>query len=36
MVWTGAWNPDEPRSWKREFPRLPALAALRTFEAAAR
>lgn len=36
MVWSGAWNPDEPKSWKREFPRLPALAALRTFEAAAR
>lgn len=36
MVWSGAWNPDDPRSWKREFPRLPALAALRTFEAAAR
>ncbi len=36
MGWSGAWNPDEPRSWRREFPRLPALAALRTFEAAAR
>ncbi len=36
MAWSGSWNPDDARSWKREFPRLPALAALRTFEAAAR
>ncbi|RZT38516.1 transcriptional regulator GcvA [Cupriavidus agavae] len=36
MAWNGGWEPDDVRNWKREFPRLPALAALRTFEAAAR
>ena len=35
-MWKAAWNPDEARNWRREFPRLPALAALRAFEAAAR
>jgi len=36
MVWSGSWNPDNGQRWKRDFPRLPALSALRAFEAAAR
>lgn len=36
MAAKGSWHPDDARSWRREFPRLPALAALRAFEAAAR
>ncbi|CAG2150693.1 transcriptional regulator GcvA [Cupriavidus plantarum] len=36
MAGKGPWHPDDARSWRREFPRLPALAALRAFEAAAR
>ncbi|CAG9185122.1 Glycine cleavage system transcriptional activator [Cupriavidus laharis] len=36
MAWKGAWERDMPRGWHRELPRLPALTALRAFEAAAR
>ena len=36
MAWKSAWEKDLPRGWHRELPRLPALTALRAFEAAAR
>jgi len=36
MAWKHAWEQDKPRDWHRELPRLPALGALRAFEAAAR
>lgn len=35
MAWSGSYS-DNARRWKRELPRLPALSALRAFEAAAR
>ncbi|AOY92079.1 XRE family transcriptional regulator [Cupriavidus sp. USMAA2-4] len=36
MAWKSASEKDLPRGWHRELPRLPALGALRAFEAAAR
>ncbi len=36
MAWRSASEQDKPRGWHRELPRLPALTALRAFEAAAR
>ncbi|WP_454719588.1 MULTISPECIES: transcriptional regulator GcvA [Cupriavidus] len=36
MALKRAWENDLPRGWHRELPRLPALTALRAFEAAAR